>query len=62
VAVTVSVAVEETDPGKEAVIVAVPAPTAVAIPEAVTVATVVELDDQVTWFVRFEEVEGWLPW
>src|SRR6202453_1734663 len=62
VEVTVSVEVAETEPDREAVIVAVPAPTAVANPEEFTVATIEELDAQVTWSVTFVELDGWLPW
>jgi hypothetical protein len=62
VAVTVIVAVALTDPAREAVIVAVPAPAAVASPDEFTVATVGALDIQVAWSVTFEEEDGWLPW
>jgi hypothetical protein len=47
-AVAVNVAVALTVPGILAVIVVVPAPTAVAIPEAFTVATAGVLEVQVT--------------
>ena len=59
--VTVSVAEPPAAPAMVAEIVAVPALTAVAIPVELTVATAGLLDDQVTWSVTSEEVDGWLP-
>jgi len=59
--VTVTVAVALTDPGSVAVMVAVPADTAVAIPEALTEATEGVLDDQEACAVTLEELAGWLP-
>jgi hypothetical protein len=49
--VTVSVAVALVDPDMLAEIVVVPADTAVASPEELTVATAEVLEAQVTWFV-----------
>jgi hypothetical protein len=45
-----------------AVIVVVPGPTAVARPDALTVATEVALDVHATMSVTSLVVEGWLPW
>jgi hypothetical protein len=59
--VTVMVALALTDPGSVAVMVAVPADTAVAIPEEFTEATAGVLDDQVACAVTLEELPGWLP-
>jgi hypothetical protein len=59
--VTVMVAVVLIDPGSAAVMVAVPAETAVAMPEEFTVATAGVLDDQVACAVTLEELGGWLP-
>ena len=60
--VTVTVAVEEVEPGMLAVMVAAPADTAVAIPVELMVAMPEALEVQVTRLVTsFEEV-GCLPW
>ena len=59
--VTVMVAVALIDPGRVAVMVTVPADTAVAMPEEFTVATAGVLDDQVACAVTLEELAGWLP-
>jgi len=57
-AVTVIVAVALGAPGTLAVIVVVPAPTAVASPEEFTVATEGVLEVQVASAVTFVELEG----
>ena len=56
--VTVSVAEPAVAPAMVAVMVAVPALTAVASPEEFTPATAGLLDAQVTWSVTSEEVGG----
>jgi hypothetical protein len=59
--VTVIVAVALIDPGSVAVMVAVPADTAVAIPDALTLATAGVLEDHVACAVTLEELDGWFP-
>ena len=59
-AVTVAVAPEV--PGMLAEIVVVPAPTAVASPEAFTVATAGVLEVQVTWLVTSWVLADLVPW
>ena len=61
-AVAVTVAVAPEVPGMLAEIVVVPAPTAVAIPEAFTVATAGVLEVQVTWLVTSWVLADLVPW